>query len=268
VLALLPASSALAATASDKKQNTRIKKLSKDLTAVKKSLGTLGSDVPGLQSKVDGIDGRLKGIEGAAPQIIQGLTDLKTNLEKAGVSIKTLATTQEYGIGQVFIGASPAAGSFVVTSDIPDAVQQASTTQQFIAGASGPISLQVAVRSGENDGTGASLPAAHCRVTIVDDAGGVTTSSPNPDLSNAPFWPIDQKSTLTSKDAANAGFPFGPKTSGPDADVLTNLTAGGNSSAAPNPPNTDAGADATLGEAYTVTLSCVDISPSADDLNA
>jgi hypothetical protein len=275
LIAAVPATSSAVAynkkeRRAEKKQNQRVKKLARDIRAARTLLNTLNRTVGGtklteLGTKLTGVDNRLKAIEGAAPQIVAGLNALKagslalkTNLEKAGAGLDKLAKgagAQEYGIGQVVIGATPAAGSFVVTPDIPDFVQQATVTSQFVAGGAGPISLQVGVRSGENDGTGASLPAAHCRMTILDDAGAFATSSPNAAFNNLPFYPIEQKSTLTSTVPANAGFPFGPKTSGTDADVLTNLTAAGNSTGT---------ATATAGQEYTVTLTCVDVSPSTD----
>jgi hypothetical protein len=267
------------------RQNRNIQKNARDIRQVNRTLTQLQEALQPLSAlraqvrtiadtlgRIDGIDSRLRTIEAAAPQIVSGLGQLRDGLEQAGdglIALRTLATSQEYGIGQVTIGGTPAAGSFVITPDIPDAVQQATVSQQFIAGSSGDLGLLVGVRSGENDGTGPALPAAHCRVTIVDNAGGVTTSSPNTGLGGAPFWPIEDKSTVTSTDPANAGFPFGPKTSGADADVLTNLTnIGTNASAAPNPPNADEDADASAGEAYTVSLSCVDTSPSTEEPDA
>src|SRR3954453_14593517 len=142
MLALIPASSASAYSAgekkAEKKQNARAKKLSADLTALKKLVETVNGSIPGLSggtakidagaTKTDAVDGRLKVIEGAAPQIIQGLADLKTGLETAGAGLnglKTAVGSTEYGVGQVFNGATPIPGAFLVTSDIPDAVQQA-----------------------------------------------------------------------------------------------------------------------------------------------
>jgi hypothetical protein len=256
ILALLPVSSAFAYNAKEKKsevrQNARTKKLSKDLTALKKVVDTVNQGLPGLKTTIEGVDARLKVIEGAAPQIISGLQ-----------SLKTLGTSTEYGIGQVFIGGNPEPGAFVVTPDIPDAVQQAQVTNQFIASQPGAITLRVGVRSAENDGTGPDNPAAHCRVTITQEGAPASpaarTSSPNPALSGAPFWPIDTKSKQTSTETANQGFPFGPKTSGDDADVLTDLTTGSNSTAPAGTPT------ASAGQPFSVSLACVDISASADN---
>ena len=142
----LPASNAFgAATPTDKKQNTRIVKLSKDLTALKKTALTLSGTLA-TKASLTAVDNRLKAIEGAAPQIVSGLTALKDGLTKAAdglTSLQKLATSTEYGVAQVFIGATPLSGAFLVTGDIPDAVQQAQTSGSFLATGAGVIHVQV-----------------------------------------------------------------------------------------------------------------------------
>jgi hypothetical protein len=270
-LALIPAPGALGASKADQAQNARIKKLSKDLTAAKKVLDSTSDNATTALTKIDNLDGRLKVIEGGVPTIIKALGDLKDGLTQAGAgltSLKTLATSTEYGIGQVFIGATPQAGAFLVTPDIPDTVQQAQTSGTFLASGAGTIHVFVGVRSAESDGDG-SVPAAHCRVTVIGSGGSTTTSKPNAGLGGAPFWPINTKSAQTSTDAANAGFPFGPKSSGSDADTLIDLTdtSGGGNATAPGGAGTEAAA-AGAGSAINVQLSCVDTSPSTTDPSA
>jgi hypothetical protein len=251
VLALVPASSA---SASEKGQNARIKKLSKDLSAVKKSMAD-------LSTKTDSIDGRLKGIEAAAPQLVKGLNDLKdaSLALKSGLeSLKSLATSTEYGVGQVFIGGNPEPGAFVVTPDIPDAVQQAQVTNQFIASQSGAITMRVAVRSAESDGAPSNDAAASCRVTILQEgaAPNARTSTPNPGLGGAPFWDIDYRSPQTS--TTETSFPFGLIST----DATVDLTTGSNSTAPAGSPS------ATAGTPFTASLSCVDTTPSTTDPTA
>lgn len=270
--ALIPAASAVAngpnaarltskERAAEARQNTQIKKVAAGLRAVTVTVGTIA-----------GIDDRLKTIEGAAPQIITGLGQLKTGLETVGAgltALKTLAGSTEYGIGQVFVGATPAAGAFLVTPDIPDAVQQAQTSGTFIAGNAGLITVRVGVRSAESDGDG-TIPAAHCRVTVTGPGATLaTTSKPNAALGGAPFYPINTKSALTSTETANAGFPFGPKSSGTDADTLVDLTDIGGSGNATTPlgPGTESTA-AGAGQMFTVQLACVDTSASSTDPSA
>ena len=50
-----------------------------------------------------------------------------------------------------------------MTPDIPDTVQQALTTQQFVAQQAGNLIVAYGVRSNETDGTGASNPARPAR---------------------------------------------------------------------------------------------------------
>ena len=262
-VSLFAVSSAGAYSAGEKraetKQNTRIK------TALK-GVNTNAQALVDIRTLAQSVDTRLKVIEGAAPQIIDGLGQLKTAAEqlKAGLTtagegltaLKTLAGATEYGIGQVIVlvpGPTPQAGSFVVTPDIPDAVQQAQTTQQFIAQHSGALAVAYGVRSGESDGTGSSNPAAHCKVTVTNEGGSTETTAANPGLGGLPFQPVNTKSTLTSTDPANAGFPFGLKTSGSDADSTTTFVSS---------------VTVTAGDTYTVGLSCVDTSASASDPSA
>lgn len=272
-LMLVPAVDAMASKKSEKKQNAAIVKVAKATAKVTKKVATLSTSVTNqgtaivtLTTTIGGIDTRLKAIEAAAPQIIDGLTQLKdaatllkTGLETAGAglnSLKTLATSTEYGIGQVVVlepAPNAQEGSFVETPDIPDAVQQAQTTQQFLAQQTGNLAVAYGVRSAESDGTGASLPAALCKVTVTNEGGVTETTAPNTGIGGLPFQPVNDKSTLTSTIPANAGFPFGLKTTAPDDDKTTTFV-----STVP----------VTAGDTYTVGLSCVDTSPDATDPSA
>jgi hypothetical protein len=284
-LMLIPAAGASASDVSaaynkkdkkaEKKQNARITRVVKAGAKLAKTVADQSTKIAGANAailaegaKSNGIDDRLKVIEGAAPQIIKGLGDLKdaslalkAGLETAGAgltSLKTLATSQEYGIGQVIVltpGPSPQVGSFVETPDIPDAVQQAQTTQQFVATSTGNLAVAYGVRSNESDGTGAAKPAAVCKVTVTNEGGTTETTLPNAALGGQPFQPVNNKSAMTSTTPANAGFPFGLKTDNTagDADQTTTFV----SSVA-----------VTNGDTYTVGLSCVDTSPDATDPSA
>jgi hypothetical protein len=252
----------------EKKQNTRIKSALKGVNAQALVNNEQVKELTSLRTLAEGTDARLKVIEGAAPQIIDGLGQLKTaaeqlkaGLETAGAglnSLKTLAGATEYGIGQVIVlepAPNPQEGSFVVTPDIPDAVQQAMTTQEFVAQQAGALAVNFGVRSAESDGTGSSDPAAFCKVTLTNEAGATQTTAPNPSLGGVPFQPVDTKSKQTSTEAANAGFPFGQKSGAPDADVMTLFN--------PTTP-----VPVAAGDTYTVGLSCVDTSASASDPSA
>jgi hypothetical protein len=246
-LSLVVTSVASAAGGVDRQQNKRIEQTRARTTA--------------LEMGINDLSARLKVIETAAPAIIQGLQDLKAGLTTAGeglTKLKTLATSTEYGIGQLIVisagpTANPQAGSFLVTPDIPDAVQQAQTTQQFVAQHSGNLAVAFGVRSAESDGTGSSLPAALCKVTVTNAGGTTQTTAANPSIGGLPFQPVNDKSALTSTIAANAGFPFGLKTTAPDEDKTTTFVS-----------TVPVAASAT----YTAGLSCVDTSPDANDPSA
>lgn len=285
---------AAASTPSTKTINKRLNTARKQLKSTRRSVSTANRrirkvtvDLGAVAKRLQTAEGGVNLLLGAAPQLITAvqklgaevppaLTALKTGLEAAGAGLVALKTgteagfarvgtalkSTEYGFGQVVLvtGADtpPIAqpGSFVVTPDIPDAVQQAQTTQEFVKDGPGaaPVAVLYGVRSAESDGTGATLPAAHCRVTVTNQAGDQATTAPNPAFGGQPFQPVAEKSAQTSTTPANAGFPFGLKTSGADADKFNTFVAA-------TVPIGD-------GETFRVGLSCVDISASADDPSA
>jgi hypothetical protein len=282
----MDASAATRGAAREQAQNHRISRVIDATRTLTVKLGNITGDVgnlagvvatqqqslSSLQTLAGKLDTRVSAIEALGPQIFDALTKLKDGLTAAGAglnSLKTLTTSTEYGVGQVYFGATPQGGSFVVTPNVPDDVQQAQTTQSFNAGAStGVIHVLVAVRSNESDGDG-SVPAAHCRVTVVDDLGHTTTSKPTlpaAGIGTAPFYPILTKSAVTSTIPANAGFPFGQKASGADADHVVDLTDTGGSGNAVAPDGTPA--TASPAKSYSVSVSCVDLSPSTSDPSA
>lgn len=222
---------------------------------------TVVANLTALSNKVDAI---VAVATDSLTKLQAGLLALKDGLTTAGAgltSLKTLATSTEYGIGQVLINGTAAPGSFVATPDIPDAVQPATVTSTFVAGASGVLDLAVGVRSAESDGTGASDPAASCRATIVS-ANNSSTSAPNATkfglgAGSPPFWDIATKSPQTS--TTETSFPFAPIST----DNLTNLTGASNSVDPTATPAT-----ATAGLPYTVTLTCIDLTPSTSDPSA
>jgi hypothetical protein len=270
-LTLIPAIDASARTsrqsAAEKKQNQRIQRALDQVAAASANVTAVTAQLATTNTTASGIDARLKVIEGAAPAIITGLTQLKdgltavaAGLQTAGAGLTKLSTfvqSTEYGFGQVVV-AQPAiaaeAGSFIETPDIPDTVQQAMTEQQFVAQHTGNLAVAYGVRSNESDGTGASNPAAFCRVTVTNKADAATqTTAPNANLGGLPFQPVNNKSAMTSTDPANAGFPFGLKQNGADADQTTTFVST---------------VAVTAGDTYTVGLSCVDTSPDPNDPTA
>lgn len=248
------------------------------IITLQSALATLGTE---LRTAITGgdktIDDKINGIVGAVTPVLQRLgtaaLDLEAGLKKladattAGFGEVEAALTDigdflgatEYGFAQIFVNANAQGGSFLVTPNIPDDAQQAQTSQHFVAQHSGDIVVLYGVRSSENDGTGADNPAAHCRVTVVnEDASEVGSTPPNGDLGGLPFQPVNDKSATTSTAPGNTGFPFGMKanSTGPPAgeeDKTTTL------------PTT---VTVAAGDVYEVDLACVDISASADDPEA
>jgi hypothetical protein len=276
-LMLVPAIDAAAASRSASREQvqnhriTRVVRQARDTTlkvaSVAGKLGNLDKIVAGngqklieLDALTKNVDGRLKGIEASVPAVLDALTKLKDGLTAAAAglnSLKTLATSQEYGFGQLLTstGGPPTAeaGSFIETPDIPDTVQQAMTEQQFVAQHNGVLIVLYGVRSNESDGTGASNPAANCKVTVTNKAGTTQTTAANPNFGGLPFQPVPNKSAMTSTDPANAGFPFGLKQNGTDADQTVTFAST---------------VAVAAGDTYTVGLSCVDTSPSSSDPSA
>lgn len=243
---------------SEAKQNSAIKKNKRAIKKANAAIKSLRKVAKGLNTRTASIDKRVKTIEAAVPLVTSALTQLKNGLTAAGAglnSLKTFVTSDEYGFGQVLV-AQPAvaaeAGSFIETPNIPDDVQQAQTSQQFTAQHTGTVVVAYGVRSNESDGTGAANPAAVCRVW-VSKGTTLDQTAANAGLGGLPFQPVPTKSAMTSTTPANAGFPFGLKTSGADADQTTNFTSTVNVAA---------------GDLYTVGMSCVDTSPNPNDPSA
>lgn len=264
LLVAVPTAAVAKTNKTDKAQNKTLKKQSKSIKSLSKSTKTTTNAIQTLKVIAERGDKNAKTVLDAAPAIISGLQGLKDGLTTAAAglgNLKTLATSQEYGFGQVSVvtaaGPPPVVatqvGSFVVTPDIPDAVQQAQTTQQFVANDTGTLLVSYGVRSNESDGTGASDPAALCRVTVTNQGGtsASTTGGPVPGLGS--FVPVPLKSSMTSTTAGNEGFPFGPKTNGADADHLVTFSSS---------------VGVAAGNTYTVGMSCVDTSPNANDPSA
>jgi len=200
---LVPAMSASAASKHERKQNAAIGKASKAaaralnrIAALTTVVGDQTKSLADLQTLANGIDGRLKFIEAAAPQIVQGLTDLKNGLlalkdgtEKLGAAYQAV----EYGRAGIFAGDADltiAAGGTVTSADIPDDGNAITTGEDAIvvAGAGATtesLNLRAAIRSNESDGdtTGETAGQAGGYIFVVNNDTGVRvpcTGAPNP----------------------------------------------------------------------------------------
>ena len=172
--------------AAERKQNTRIKSALKQINVLKTTVGAQGTALANLETTVAGIDTRLKTIEGAAPQIIQGLTDLKNGLTTLADAYQAV----EYGRAGIFAsGATVAAGGSVTSADIPDDGNAITTGEDAVlvvpvAGAVA-IDLRAAIRSNEADGdsTGETAGQAGGYLFVVNNDTGARvpcTGAPNP----------------------------------------------------------------------------------------
>jgi hypothetical protein len=216
----------------------------------------------GLTQVGDGLLALKTGVETLAAATTGGFAEVSAGFDEVEAALTDIGDflgATEYGFGQVTIGANAQGGSFVVTPNIPDDVQQAQTHQRFVAQHSGDLNVLYGVRSNENDGTGASNPAAHCKVQVTnEDSSETAATAPNVGLGGVQFQPVNDKSAVTSTVPANAGFPFGLKLNavGPPAgeeDKTTTLATT---------------VTVAAGDVYFVDMSCVDISPDADDPEA
>src|SRR4051812_17279432 len=202
-LTLVPATQALAASTHEKKQDARIAKVNRRVSAVVKKATKTANKVAGLTTALqdqtqalvnlttltNAIDGRLKFIEGAAPAIVQGLTDLKAGLEKLGAAYQAV----EYGRAGIFAGDADltvAAGGTVTSADIPDDGNAITTGENAVvvagAGATGEsLNLRAAIRSNESDGdtTGETAGQAGGYIFVVNNdtrGRGACTRAPKP----------------------------------------------------------------------------------------
>ena len=200
---LVPAINASAASKHEKKQNAAIGKAAKAaatalrrVAAVTKTVGDQTKSLADLQVLAAGIDGRLKFIEGAAPQIVDGLNQLKAGLTTAAAALQKLGDAYqavEYGRAGIFAGDADltiAAGGTVTSADIPDDGNAITTGEDAIvvAGAGATtesLNLRAAIRSNESDGDDASKTAGQAGgyIFVVDNDTGARAAcigAPNP----------------------------------------------------------------------------------------
>jgi hypothetical protein len=216
----------------------------------------------GLTQVGDGLLALKTGVETLAAATTSGFAEVSAGFDEVEAALTDIGDflgSTEYGFGQVYIGATKAGGAFVVTPNVPDDVQQAQTHQRFQAASAGDLEVRYGVRSNENDGTGASNPAAHCKVQVTnEDSSETAATAPNIALGGAQFQPVNDKSAVTSTAPANAGFPFSQKEDavGPPAGEEDKVTAFSTT------------VTVAAGDVYFVDMSCVDISPDPDDPEA
>lgn len=178
VAAIGPASALAADT--NVRQNTA--KTNAAIEQLKAQLATLGGQVSELKTKTDG----LAFIAAAAPQIVDGLTQLKTGLETLAGAYQAV----EYGVARVNV---QNAGAIVNppswSGDIPDDGNGATTsgTTTFVNGAPREVTLTLNayIRSNEADVSGENGPVGQAGGTLtVRDATGAWVPCTNQGATN------------------------------------------------------------------------------------
>lgn len=262
-------------------------KAARDAAAAKKSAGSSAKSLAAALQRLRTAEAGLGGLLGATPQIVTALTviggaiqndvapglrTLADALQKqivpsiralsdalgkqivpAVTRLNTYVSATEYGIAQVMIdggggGLLTQHGAFLTTPDIPDTSQQAMVSRQYLAISAGNVVVRWGIRSAESDGTAFEDPAGFCSITVL--SGRVSSTTPGDfAVGGEPFARAPQRSALTSADPANAGWPFGLKTSGADADKTQDFTSS---------------ISVTAGESFTVSLACIDPTTTSD----
>lgn len=228
IAAGIAAAPALALNGTDRKQNKQLKELAEGLEEVVASVTQLDSGLDDVAASVSDLDTRLSGY----------------------------VNSPEYGIVQLYFDpegdgfeANDAVpGQLLTTADIPDDTNQATATGKlFLSVPNGttakPLALKAAIRSGENDGTGAADPVGEAGLMamtaeIIGGAGTSVgggnpgapttmplTSKPNAALNGAPLYPIPNKAPRTDATPAPLSFPDGSSIELTDPATLQTLTA-------------------------------------------
>ena len=211
IAAGIAAAPALAVSATDRKQNKQLKELAEGLEEVVASVTQLDS----------------------------GLDDVAASVNELDTLLTGYVNSPEYGVVQLYFDpegdgfeANDAVpGQLLTTADIPDDTNQATASGKlFLSVPDGttakPIALKAAIRSGENDGTGAADPVGGAGLMamtaqIIGSPGTTSvgggnpgapaslplTSKPNASLGGAPLYPIPDKAPRTDSNPAPLSFP-------------------------------------------------------------
>jgi hypothetical protein len=196
--------SAQAETAVSKKTlNRRIRRLGRRVGNLSKLLDGVAELTNSHRNQLNTALGALQTIEPALISLRDGLLALRAGLETAGSSIRTLATSQEYGVIGIFAGPNRLPLT-MTSSDIPDDGNSAAATGmlpiQVVSAAPGsqpagtlppgtPLAMRAAIRSGEADGNATGDPAGQvgglmhlkcANATGCDTDGSPTTPAAPP----------------------------------------------------------------------------------------
>jgi collagen triple helix repeat protein len=186
----------------------------------------------------------------------------------------------EYGLVQLYLGSTPVPGQLLVSSDVPDDLNQSTVSGKlFFSIPDGTnqaqVILRAAIRSGEKDGTGAGNPAGHVglmAMTVTTTGGTVSGGNPgapstlplstkaNPAANNGPYYAIPTRAPRTDASGSPLAFPAADSIDITAPATLATLTA------PPGPftvSNTSGAPAAGIAE---VTVRFVDLSASTTDI--
>ena len=229
VAAAVAAAPAQAITSTDKKQNKQLKELAEGLEDVV-------ADITGLDSGLDDVVADVAALDSGLDDVVADVAGLDSGLDAAVASVSELeglfsgyVNSPEYGVAQLYFDpegdgfeandALP--GQILTTGDIPDDTNQATVTAKFLltvpdGTTAKPVALKAAIRSGENDGTGAADPVGEAGLMtmtaeIIGGPGATVgggnpgapstlplTTKANPSLSGLPLYPIATKAPRTA----------------------------------------------------------------------
>ena len=151
---LVAAGPAAAVSKRERTQNKAIKKLNKRTKSAGKKLDQVAADLGKAAAELTTTKNGLAAIQAAVPTVIGSLTtladaatQLKAGLELLGGSFTTYVSGAEYGVVQLYVGDAPQAGQLLVSSDVPDDLNQATLTGKLLASiptgtAAAPITLK------------------------------------------------------------------------------------------------------------------------------
>ena len=296
-----------AASKVDRKQTKAIVKLNKRTKAAGKKLNKVAKDLGALSGELTTTKNGLAAIQAAVPTVLSSLTalgdaakQLKAGLETAGAGLTTLGNSfkgslaaAEYGVVQLYFDPEgdgfeaddAVPGQMLVSSDVPDDANQATTSGKLLLSVPNgttarPVALKAGMRSGEKDGTGATNPAGVAGLMAMSasilsfgapaatigggnpgTAGSLPiTSAPNAALGGAPVYPIPLKAPRSDATPNPFSFPNAMAIELTDPATLSPLTGAPGRYTVTNASGQPAAA------IFDVTVRFHDLSASATDV--
>jgi hypothetical protein len=216
--------SAVAITKTDRKQNKSIRTLDKRTKSAAKQLTALSSDAGVIKAGLATLQDTAASLRSAVDSAAAVVTDVSSGLASLKSTFTGYAAATEYGMVQLYFDpegdgfeANDAVpGQLLVSADVPDDKSQSTVTGRLVVRVANgttakPVALKVGMRSGENDGTGASNPVGVAGLmamtaSIIGSPGTTSvgggnpggtalplTSATNPSMGGLPVYAIPDK---------------------------------------------------------------------------